>query len=166
MRPEVVARRDDQRIWHFWSFWSKNNFGPSQLFWLHCKTTHTGFWLGDPSMCNNNNLYYNYKFKVLIRRRRQKKYEILANMKNAPYTWQKKYENLVEPSRTSQARFSYFFSVLVRNCQIFILYYLPLKICQICMLFLSPCQNLPDCHTFSIFSKFCRLALVNWAKLK
>ena len=69
------------------------------------------------------------------------------------YTWQKKYENLVEPSRASQARFSYFFSLLVKICQIFIL-------------FQSPGQNLPDCHTFSIFSKFGRLVLVDWAQLK
>ena len=69
------------------------------------------------------------------------------------YTWQKKYENLVEPSRASQARFSYFFSLLVKICQIFIL-------------FQSPGQNLPDCHTFSIFSKFGRLVLVNWAQMR
>ena len=110
-------------------------------------------------------LYYNYKFKVLIRRRRQKKYEILANMKNAPYTWQKKYENLVEPSSTSRARLSYFFSFLVKICQTFILFNLHLKIGHFFILFQSPCQNLPDCHTFSIFSNFGRLVLVDWAQL-
>ena len=109
-------------------------------------------------------LYYNYKFKVLIRRRRQKKYEILANMKNAPYTWQKKYENLVEPSRTSLARFSYFFSLLVKSiARLSYLFNLVLKIGQFFILFqspgqklpdlqtlLSPSQNLPDLHTFSV----------------
>ena len=48
-----------------------------------------------------------------------------------------KYEYLVEPSRTSLARFSYFFNPLVKSCQIFIL-------------FQSPCYELPDFHNFSI----------------
>ena len=73
------------------------------------------------------------------------------------------WKNLLEPHipdlhtfsihLSNVARFSYLFNLLLR-------------IGQICILFQSPCQNLPDCHTFSIFSKFGRLALVNWAKLK
>ena len=128
------------------------------------------FWaLQVPSLQNKvnwdnwDNLYYNYNIKGVIRRRRQKKYENLKNMKNRIHTWQIKYENLVEPQApdfhtfsihlSNVARFSYLFNLLLR-------------IGQICILFQSPCQNLPDCHTFSIFSKFGRLALVNWAKLK
>ena len=125
-------------------------------------------------------LYYNCTMDLRILASRQKKYEILVECSRTlvqlpiywplllpsfqvlqplllhkvwnfgkyypSYTWQKKYENLVEPSRASQARFSYFFSLLVKICQIFIL-------------FQSPGQNLPDCHSFSIFSKFGRLTL-------
>ena len=47
------------------------------------------------------NLYYNYRVKVLNLASRQKKCEILENMKNPSYTWQKKYGVSVEPSRTS-----------------------------------------------------------------
>ena len=67
-------------------------------------------------------------------------------MKNPSYTRKKKYENLVEPSRTSQARFSYFFSLLVISYQIFII-------------FQSPSQNWPLFHTFSVsLTKFAKLS--------
>ena len=89
------------------------------------------------SVCFSPNLYHNYKFKAGILGSRQKKYEILESMKNPSDIWQDKYEYLVEPSRTSQARFSYFFNPLVKSCQIFIL-------------FQSPCYELPDFHNFSI----------------
>ena len=111
-------------------------------------------------------LYYNCTREGRILSSRQKKYELLENMKNPSYIGQNKYENLEEPSRTSHTRSSYFLNPLVKSCQIFILIQSPSSIGQICILFQSPCQNLPDCHTFSIFSKFGRLALVNWAKLK
>ena len=46
---------------------------------------------------------------------RQKKYELLENMKNPSYIGQNKYENLEEPSRTSHARYSYFFNTFVKS---------------------------------------------------
>ena len=67
-------------------------------------------------------LYYNYKVKVLNLSWGQKNYEILESMKNPSYTRNKKYVNLVEPSRS-----------------------------QIFILFQSPCHKLlPDFHNFSI----------------
>ena len=70
-------------------------------------------------------LYYNYKVKVLNLSWGQKNYEILESMKNPSYTRKKKYKNPVEHSRTSQARFSYFFSLLVISYHIFIIFQSP-----------------------------------------
>ena len=56
------------------------------------------------------------------------------------------------------ATFSYFFSLLVKICQIFILFYLHFKIGQICILFQSR-QNLPDCHTFSNLLKIWHISM-------
>ena len=66
-------------------------------------------------------LYYNCTKEGWILCSRQKKYELLENMKNPSYIGQNKYENLEEPSRTSHTRSSYFFNPLVKSCQIFIL---------------------------------------------
>ena len=101
------------------------------------------------------NLYYDCKVGLGICRRTQKKYEILENIQSPISKWQKKYENLVEPSRTSQARFSYFFSLLVISYQIFIIFQSP--------------QNWPLFHTFSVsLTKFARLSyffnLLKWQK--
>ena len=102
-------------------------------------------------------LYYNCTTEVGILGSRQKKYELLENMKNPSYIGQNKYENLEESSRTSHTRSSYFFNPLVKSCQIFILiqslsYNWPdLHTFSV---------SLPDYHTFSILSKFGRLALV------
>ena len=73
------------------------------------------------------------------------------------------WKNLLEPHMPDIHTFSIHLSKVDRFSYSFNLL---LRIGQICILFQSPCQNLPDCHTFSIFSKFGRLALVNWAKLK
>ena len=73
------------------------------------------------------------------------------------------WKNLLEPHIPDLHTFSIHLSKVARFSYLFNLL---LRIGQICILFQSPCQNLPDCHTFSIFSKFGRLALVNWAKLK
>ena len=73
------------------------------------------------------------------------------------------WKNLLEPHIPDIHTFSIHLSKVARFSYLFNLL---LRIGQICILFQSPCQNLPDCHTFSIFSKFGRLALVNWAKLK
>ena len=67
------------------------------------------------------NLYYNCTSEGRILASRQKKYELLENMKNPSYIGQNKYENLEESSRTSHTRSSYFFNPLVKSCQIFIL---------------------------------------------
>ena len=68
------------------------------------------------------------------------------------------WENLLEPHIPDLHTFSIHLSKVARFSYLFNLL---LRIGQICILFQSPCQNLPDCHTFSIFSKFGRLALVN-----
>ena len=73
------------------------------------------------------------------------------------------WKNLLEPHIPDIHTFSIHLSKVARFSYLFNLL---LRIGQICILFQSPCQNWPDCHTFSIFSKFGRLALVNWAKLK
>ena len=73
------------------------------------------------------------------------------------------WKNLLEPHIPDLHTFSIHLSKVARFSYLFNLL---LRIGQICILFQSPCQNLPDCHTFSIFSKFGRLALVNWAKFK
>ena len=88
--------------------------------------------------------YYNCSIGPWICRK-QKKYEILERMKYPYYyIWQKKYENLVEPSRASQARL--FFSLLIISCQIFILIQ-------------SLSQTWPLLHTFSIsLSKFAKFS--------
>ena len=102
-------------------------------------------------LVNKQNLYYNCTSEVRILCSRQKKYELLENMKNPSYIGQNKYENLEEPSRTSHTRYSYFFNTFVKSCQIFIL---------IQSLFYNWPDlhtfsvSLPDYHTFSILSKF------------
>ena len=75
------------------------------------------------------------------------------------------WKNLLEPHIPDLHTFSIHLSKVARFSYLFNLLF---RIGQICMLFQSPCQNLPDCHTFSIFSKFGRLALVkfNGAKFK
>ena len=73
------------------------------------------------------------------------------------------WKNLLEPHIPDLHTFSIHLSKVARFSYLFNLL---LRIGQICILFQSPCQNLPDCHTFSIFSKFGRLALVNWAKFQ
>ena len=83
------------------------------------------------------NLYYNCTKEVRILCSRQKKYELLENMKNPSYIGQNKYENLEEPSRTSLTRSSYFFNPLVKSYQIFILIQ-------------SLSYNWPDLNTFSV----------------
>ena len=72
-------------------------------------------------------LYYNSTKEGRILASRQKKYELLENMKNPSYIGQNKYENLEEPSRTSHTRSSYFLNPLVKSCQIFILIQSPSK---------------------------------------
>ena len=49
-----------------------------------------------------HNLYYNCTKDCRFLASRQKKYEILVNMKKPSYTWQKKYENLVKLSSSFQ----------------------------------------------------------------
>ena len=73
------------------------------------------------------------------------------------------WKNLLEPHIPDLHTFSIHLSKVARFSYLFNLL---LWIGQICILFQSPCQNLPDCHTFSISSKFGRLALVNLAKFK
>ena len=73
------------------------------------------------------------------------------------------WKNLLEPHIPDLHTFSIHLSKVARFSYLFNLL---LRIGQICILFQSPCRNLPDCHTFSIFSKFGRLALVNWAKFQ
>ena len=103
------------------------------------------------------NLYYNCTSEVGILSSRQKKYELLENMKNPSYIGQNKYENLEEPSRTSHTRYSYFFNTFVKRLPDFHTYSISLlelarfayffsllvKICQIVILFQSS-QNFAD----------------------
>ena len=62
--------------------------------------------------------------KVVVR---QKKYEILVNLKNPSYTWQKKHEPDFNTYSVSFKIFQifYFFGLLVKMCQIFILFTSP-----------------------------------------
>ena len=60
------------------------------------------------------------------------------------------WKNLLEPHIPDLHTFSIHLSKVARFSYIFNLL---LRIGQICILFQSPCQNLPDCHTFSIVSK-------------
>ena len=116
-----------------------------------CEQVHSSEW----------HLYYNCTKDLGILSSRQKKYEILENMKNPSYNWRNKYENLEEPSRASHARFSYFFNPLVKSYQIFILIHCPSYNWPVFHTFEPHCQNLPDLHTFSVsLSKFARLSYV------
>ena len=64
----------------------------------------------------------------------------------------KKFENLAREVLEGSTRFPYFFILFVEICQIFIL-------------FQSPCQNLPDFHTFLVpVSKFVRFSYFSASK--